>query len=342
MLEGYAKYTYDESHFAIEIVNYIEGNGVGRDYLNGTKFNIPENALARPTVDTTPDNWYINPADGNVPVNPVYPAFRASELVSIGQGGELIVKFDHKIADDINNPYGVDFIIFGNSMCVVGNGQGWTNRNPEYCRISGGGFCEGGIVSVSQDGENWLELTAGDNIADGFAPTLGRLYEPELLENEPNDGHNELGTWNKWWTSETNPTLPLDPEEDFTDWNGWSVAQLTNHYGYSAGGSGFDLKCFRNSPEWIQYIKVSNPASSGNTPEIDAFSDVSCCGDWQNPYPEGDYNMDCLVSMDDFAYLANRWLACQENTDPQLINCYDMNDLSDLAENWLVRSWGNN
>jgi len=70
---------YDSNDFAVEVVDYNEGSGVGTDWLTGEPFNDPCSALGRPTLETTGDDWYI-PVGENVPVVPVYPAFRAFEI----------------------------------------------------------------------------------------------------------------------------------------------------------------------------------------------------------------------------------------------------------------------
>ena len=49
--------------------------------------------------------------------NPFNPAFRSTQLLSIGAGGYLTVQFSTPIANDPGQPYGLDFLIFGNSGC---------------------------------------------------------------------------------------------------------------------------------------------------------------------------------------------------------------------------------
>ncbi|MBN1118072.1 MAG: hypothetical protein JXA77_12750, partial [Bacteroidales bacterium] len=69
--------------------------------------------------------------------------------VSLGAfGGYLIVGFDHSIENDPNNPYGVDFTIFGNAFT---------------------GWAEPGIVQVMKDvngnglpDDTWYELKGSD------------------------------------------------------------------------------------------------------------------------------------------------------------------------------------
>lgn len=66
--------------------------------------------------------------------------------VSLGAlGGYIEFKFDDGITDDPTNPYGVDFVVYGNAF----------NGNPEA-----------GAVQVSEDGTTWYEL-AGSKYYDG-------------------------------------------------------------------------------------------------------------------------------------------------------------------------------
>ena len=41
---------------------------------------------------------------------------------------------------------------------------------------------------------------------------------------------------------------------------------------------------------------------------IEEYQEPNQCGDKNHPYPQGDYNKDCVVNMYDFAWLAQRWL----------------------------------
>ena len=281
---------YDSNDFAVEVVEYIQGSGVGNDWLSGQHFNNPNSALGRPTLETTGDGWYI-PVDENVPVVPVCPPFRAFELVTIGNGGHLIVKFNHPVADDDNNPYGIDFIIYGDAYQIIGGGQGWTNGNPEETTVSGSVNAEPGIVAVSQDGSDWYYFSSGP-YADDFAPTASYEWD------EVNDV----------WADELDPTRPVDPNLIAADLNGKTVAEVIEIYNGSAGGTGFDIAVL--GLDWIQYVRIEDNPDSNATTEIDAIADVSCCGDYKHPYPVGDLNKDCRVDMADFAIFTSHWLEC--------------------------------
>ena len=283
-----ADYAYNPSDFATEVVEYVQGTSVGKDWISGQTFNNPSSALGRPTVDTTGDGWYINLTMPS-PVVPVYPAFRSYELVTIGNGGSLTVKFDHRVENDPLNPYGLDLIVYGNAFQVIGGGQGWTNGDPDSVHTGGTGFVEPGTISVSQDGETWYTFKSGP-WADDFAPTLGRQYDPDAPyrpEDPENPGQvDPAWAWNLWWGDPSNPTVPIDPELAWSSFNGSSVAEIAEAYRYvdeaagfnevSAGGTGFDLDWLGvDGLDWIQYIRVTDQSGSSATTEIDAFADVA-------------------------------------------------------------------
>jgi hypothetical protein len=260
--------------FARSVVSYTAGSGtMYYDWLSGDLFTNPSTALGRPTVDTTGDDWYI-PFDEPAPVVAVYPAFRAHELVVVGNGGSLTLAFDHPVVDHPDNPYGIDFIVFGNSFQVIGGGNGWANGDPDMTRNGGSAFVEKGRVSVSQDGATWLAYPSGadDPGADDFAPTLGRVYDTNRVERA-------LGGWNAWWGGPTDPTVPVDPALVPADWLQMSVAAISERYRGSAGGTGFDLGGLALTPDpgtgrkWIRYVRVER--SGAVNPEVDAVADVA-------------------------------------------------------------------
>lgn len=76
--------------------------------------------------------------------------------VSLGAfGGFIEFKFENGITNDEKNPYGVDFVIYGNAF----------NGNPEA-----------GAVQVSEDGTTWYELAGSNYYNDNFtynAPSSG-------------------------------------------------------------------------------------------------------------------------------------------------------------------------
>lgn len=346
---AYKNYIFDPDDFAAQVISYSPV-GMLTDWLSDQPFNDPNNALGRPTVDTTGDDWYI-PVTQNVPVVPVYPAFRSFELVYLGDGGSLVLKFNRPVRDEVNNPYGIDFIVFGNALQVRGAGQGWTNGDPTQTTVIGSGFEEPAVISVSQDGVVWYSFTTNPNFksgdpnfiklpasendgpfADSFAPTLGRVYDPENPDAS-------IGAWNQWWSHPTNPTLPLDPSLNWASFAGWTVADIVSAYGYSAGGTGFDISRLdlpadpATGLKWFQYVRIDDIAGDGYTAEIDAVSAVTSCGDYKHPFPAADWNKDCRVDLRDAAILSQYWL---DNSAPTPMG---QAELMALSETWLDCAW---
>ncbi len=257
--------------FAAEVEAYVPGSGVSSDWLSGDPYSNPATALGRPTVDTTGDNWFV-PESTPMPVVPPATAWRAFEIVTVGTGGHLTVRFDHPVWDNPDNPFGLDLIVFGNAFQGV-SGEGWMNGDPAASTLTAQLYGSPGLVSVSRDGAEWFSF-AGGPYSDTFAPTIGRLYDP--ANPDP-----ALGTWNAWWGAPTDPTLPLDPALGPGDLAGLTVAEAALLYGGSAGGTGFDIGAF--GLDWIRYVRVE--AIDGPT-QIDAFADVRSLGAPDGAVPE--------------------------------------------------------
>jgi len=280
-------YEHDPNDFAVEVVAYVQGSGVPQDFISGALFNDPATALGRPTLTTTGDGWHV-PLNTQVPVVPIGPAFRSYEIVSIGNGGSLTLKFSHPVANDRNNPYGIDFIVFGNAMQAIRSGPAWRNGNPEDTVIAQATYGDPGIVSVSQDGVVWHTFSDGP-WADSFAPTSGYRWD----------------SVNDAWAEELDPTRPVDP---LLNVDGMNVARMIDAYDGSAGGTGFDIGVL--GLDWIRYVRIDDDPAAIVTTEIDAVADVGSCGDYGHPFPPGDVNEDCRVDMADLAVLAENWLVC--------------------------------
>lgn len=325
-----AQYQYDSGDFATEVVDYYAGNsGHTIDGLSNSSFKDPQVALGRPTVDSTGEDWDI-PMDDPVPVNPVYPAFRSHEICTIGydshtegihtiydQTGYLELKFDHKVYDNPLNPYGCDLSVFGNAKQGIGNGQVWTNDDPQAMSVGSSAFTEPGAVLVSQNGVDWYRLpepgeaSGSDTIrgADDFAPTLGRVYDPDNPDTSISTQYWE----NQYWGHPTNPTYPVDPAIDPADLDGMTVAEIAEAYKGSAGGTGLDIQDLdpadydqltadaETGMKWIQYVRIENPKDEsgeyvGVSTEIDAVADVFA-------RRTGDCNLDGVVDAADYILL---------------------------------------
>lgn len=177
-------------YFADAVVNYSSGTNFSAGFTNASV------ALGGPTTNA----------------NPFSPAFRNTQLVSIGAGGSLTVHTAMPIVDNPMNPFGVDFIIYGNTGFVVTNGN-----------FSGGGITDGSLlgnntgttkVEVSADGTNWFTLN------QTLALTVDNIF--------PTDG---IG----------NPSLPVNPNLHAPNFAGQGLAGIRALYNGAAGGTGYDL-----------------------------------------------------------------------------------------------------
>lgn len=221
----------------------------------------------------------------SAPVTPANPAMREDQLFALSgiegdygdEPGYVTVAFDHRVMNDPLNPYGLDFIVFGNALQNIGGEQYFYGTDdPNGVTVMTADILdEPGVVEVSQDGTTWFTYGAGP-FADAFAPTLGHLYDT----NAPDAS---LFVGNQWWGAPADPTLPIDPTLTATDFVGRTLAEYAVLYNGSAGGTGFDIDAFDLLPDpttgrkWIQYVRVwggSNTTDADWT-DIDAFADVA-------------------------------------------------------------------
>jgi hypothetical protein len=295
------------SDFAVEVVDSEGFSGSGF-------YDDASSVLGKPTrwiYDTWPGQHY-----GEIyACSLVYPAWsvdpNGGKLVSsIKNGTYIIVKFDHKVADDPGNPYGVDFIVFGNAKFEgVGDVSSNTNMGQYHLKTPASVPSEPVRVSVAQEPNGpWYSYENGP-YGDSVFPTNAFEWDGDANS----------------WGDELDWLKPVDPNLSVSDFDGLFAAEAIELYDGSAGGTGFDLKELDSNAyaalaldpntgrKWIQYIKVEYLSGGDYEGDIDGFSDVAGCGDYQHPYPQGDINGDCRVNMMDMAVLAGNWLDCSWN-----------------------------
>lgn len=210
----------------------------------GAGFTDPTTALGRPTRVT-------NTSFGSGPVTPFFPVGGVSEAVSIGEGGSLTVRFDTPVRNSPGNPFGIDLLVFGNAF-LFGSEFPITPTTTVT-----GFFDEAGEIAVSADGVTYVDVPGVS--ADALFPTVGfrRFAGPGSR-------------------ARSNFLLPVDPAYDPLD---DTPAEVYAAYAGSGGGAGIDIGALGLAE--VSFVRVTNPAGSGVTPEIDAFADV------QVPEPSG-------------------------------------------------------
>jgi hypothetical protein len=230
--------TLAHAQFADAIVAYTPGSGVGASFTNGNA------ALGQPAR--------VNPFGESV--DPFNPPYGTNQIVSVGAGGSLTVQFNSPILNHPANPFGADFIVFGNSGFVITNGD-----------FTGGGITDGSLFG-NNTGETrlWVSL---DNITyyqlnPALAPNVDTLL--------PTDSSGDF-------------QQPAAMSLDNADFGGQNLAGVRSLYEGSAGGAGFDISWAQDGSgnsvnlPGISFIRVD--VLTGKS-EIDAFSVVPEPASW--------------------------------------------------------------
>lgn len=241
---------------------------------------------------------------GSTPV-PEFVAGRGGSASLGALGGFIQFKFNDPIKNDNKNPYGIDFIVYGNAFY----------GNPEP-----------GSVQVSSDGNTWYELAGSryysDKIADGSTslPYEGTARNVKVKYTKTGGDINALVTPNNastptilaanpftsalgWWP-ETNEGYPMGDgsnvtnvsygsnvitykgltaikdSDTHTDYNygyadvtpnGSNIGQAVNPYvpcdSSKSGGDGFDLA-------WAVNTETGEPAAVDNVKFVRVYSSV--------------------------------------------------------------------
>jgi len=213
------------AQFADAVTEYNPGAGYAPGYTNAAA------ALGEPSR--------VTPGTYGGPVTPFNPAYLPSQLVSIGEGGSLTLKFDKAVHNHPRNRFGVDLIIFGNPGFIITNEFDFTTFDWVGTPATDGSLFGGNegqsVISVSQDGVNFYALNPATAPAvDGSLPT---------------DGAGDF-------------TIPADPTLQPSDCAGLTEDQIRALYYGSAGGSGYDLATAQDANgnrvnlQWIRYVRI--------------------------------------------------------------------------------------
>jgi hypothetical protein len=219
--------------WADTVVSYTQGSGANPTYAQ------PATALGEPTRFT---------GAGVFPsaVTPFNPAFLSTEIVSLGQGGSLVVAFDEPVFNDAQNPFGIDLLVFGNSFF----------EDTSFPAGKAGSLFGGaGTIEVSTDGSNWLLIPTVS--PDGLFPTIGFNDLTDPYATSPGSVLSDF-------------TKPVDPSFNPT---GLNYTQILAGYKGSGGGAGIDISVV--NLDSISFVRITKPVGSAGTIEIDALADVT-------------------------------------------------------------------
>jgi len=233
-----AAFATARAQYASGVVNYTAGTGAAVGYDN------PSVALGEPSR--------VTPGEFGGPVDPFSPPYLSSQLVSVGTGGSLTVRFALPISNDPAHAHGLDFLVFGNSGFIVTNAF---DENFNYIgtpATDGSLFGAGGTtrVSVSADGNTFFTLNPA------LAPAVDALF--------PTDGSGNFGK-------------PVDPSLNNGSFAGLTLEGIRNVYAGSGGGAGYDLGWAQDgngNPVTLTDISYVKVEVLGGKVELDAFSAV--------------------------------------------------------------------
>lgn len=188
-------------------------------------------------------------------------------VLTLNSGSSVILQFDKPITNHPANPYGIDFLVFGNTFYTASTFGDAADLNTTT--LFGSAFEEPVLVSVSpgysgQPGENpgdpttwpWYRYESGP-YGDAVFPTHAYHWDRA----------------NAQWTDKLMDfTKPVNPAfEPVLAAGGLTAADALDLYTGSGGGTGFDL-----SPSGfasVRYVKIE-ATPEFNVGEIDAISIV--------------------------------------------------------------------
>lgn len=147
--------------------------------------------------------------------------------ISLGNfGGYMTFYYDKAITDDPNNPYGIDFTVFGNS-----NG--------------GASFAEPGNVLVSEDGKTWYTLAGSEHYDAGARWDYQVTYKnvEGLAHYSDNDGNSGAVSYNNAFGNMRYPTKLCYPLYQWKDGeeNEMTVSGVRLYGSKAQKGDGLEL-----------------------------------------------------------------------------------------------------
>ncbi len=232
--------------YADAVVQYEPGAGFASGYTDPTR------ALGEPAR--------VTPGMFGGPVDPFNPPYLASQLVSLGAGGALTVRFNAPILNAPGNPFGMDFLIFGNAGFII------TNAFDENFNFIGTPATDGALFAHNDPGATRVSVSA-----DGATfYTLNPALAPTVDAFHPTDGAGNF----------QQPVNPALGQEAFA---GQTLAGIRARYAGSGGGAGYDLAWAQDgsgqsvSLDGVSFVRVE---VLGGKSEIDGFAVVPEPATW--------------------------------------------------------------
>lgn len=223
------------TNFAARVISYNPGANFAAGFTN-TDAVLGEPSRVNPYEDAT---------------DPFDPPYGNQQILSVGEGGSVTVKFHRPVVNTLHKPFGLDFIIFGNSGFIITN-----DYDPMTFQWIGTPATDGSLfanntgvtrVSVSRDGKHFFLLDTNQ------APVVDGLF--------PTDGDGDF-------------RLPVDPALTANNFQGATLDEIRVLYAGSGGGAGYDVGWARNRrgrKVYLSHIRFVRVEVLSGKAEIDAF-----------------------------------------------------------------------
>jgi hypothetical protein len=228
------------TNFAARVISYNPGTNFAPGFTN-IEAVLGEPSRTNPFTDAT---------------DPFNPPYGKNQVLSIGAGGSLTVKFARPVYNAPRRPYALDFMIFGNAGFIITN-----DFDPVTFEWIGTPATAGALfgqndgvtrVSVSADGKHFFALDSE------LAPTVDHLF--------PSDGSGRFD-------------LPVDPALRQTGFAGKTLEGIRELYNGSGGRLGIQqsagARTARGHRIRLPYIRFVRVEVLEGKAEIDAFSAIA-------------------------------------------------------------------
>lgn len=228
--------------WADHVVDYSAGSNA--DSLNQNAMT----ALGEPERVT--GEMPFSPFDFPGTVTPYNTPYQQDEVVSVGAGGHLTVRFDEPVRNDPTNPWGVDLIVFGNGFFS-------SLTPPTY---------DGPVTDIFGEGPFTVSVSA--NGVD-FVPLAG-LFDDATF---PMLGYTDVdGPYTQSGTIPTDFRKPMNPALTPASFIGKTFAEVIALYNGSGGGLGLDIGA--TGLDEISYVRIDVPLDALSSPDFAGFSTV--------------------------------------------------------------------
>lgn len=224
--------------YAAKIVSYDPGVGYSANFTH------PEAALGEPTR--------VNPFGEDT--DPFNPPYGTNQIVSIGAGGSLTVRFHKPILNHPRNIDRLDFTIFGNAGFIITNEFDLTTFDW--------------IGTPATDGSLFGESTGETRVLVSFDGkrfyTLNPALAPSVDSFPPTDGAGDF-------------RVPLDARLSVEDFAGATLDDIRSLYDGSSGGASYDISWAQDAKGrrvWLPMIRFIRIEVLSGKAEIDGFTAV--------------------------------------------------------------------